>query len=130
MCGNTEVVSIINQLYLSGKDTIQNFQLVSVRCLTYSSNISLIWSALCLVTGTPVAGNWDWQILQIYTDNKWGNKTTNHCITYHIFTLYQTQLIQLGHRSWETWKELTVSAVNSFDRTEFTLVVNIILLDL
>lgn len=45
------------------KDTIQNFQLDSVRFLTYSWNISFIWSARWRVTGTPVAGSWAWHWL-------------------------------------------------------------------
>lgn len=45
------------------KDTIQNFQLSSVRILTYSSNISLILLARWRDTGAPVAGSIAWQLL-------------------------------------------------------------------
>lgn len=44
-------------------EKIQNFQLDSVRFLTYSWNISFIWSARWRVTGTPVAGSWAWHWL-------------------------------------------------------------------
>lgn len=58
---------------LTKKDTIQNFQLDSVRFFTYSSNMFLIWSTLWRVTGTPVAGSCDWHTLceQTKHANEW-----------------------------------------------------------
>lgn len=55
------------------KDTIQNFQLDSVRFLTYSWNISFIWSARWRVTGTPVAGSWAWHWLRGKSQEKYLN---------------------------------------------------------